>query len=366
MEEAAGHVLEVKSGSLPSDFQKPPYYLEPALKADLDKLKKLVLDGSDEDAVIVIDGRERAGKSVLAMQIAKYLDPSFNMSRLCFSTSEFVKAIRENTRKAIVFDESIVGLHSSRSMERQTIFIDELLAMSGQKNLFTIIVVPFFFELTKRTAIGRSEFLIHVFRMDYKRGHFRVYDYKTKKKMYILGKRLMDYNVKGVAPGYHGYFSNKYVVNESKYRQKKAEALNSFARRFSETVEFKTAVRWIQMARLLELEWLNQLKLLKNGAMTKRAGMVDLTPNALYHAVQQAKNEVESFGLAQIFGPLRPRRWHEASLELPAGVTSFEGGNEGKDDAEGGGGEHKKSESSINSEAAADAKAAQENNQDGP
>ncbi|KKN54761.1 hypothetical protein LCGC14_0589130 [marine sediment metagenome] len=301
------------------------YYIEDALKQDLDKLKKLVFGKSDEDAVIVIDGRERSGKSVLGLQIAKYMDPSFELDSVCFTTYEFVKFIRDNKRRVCMFDETIVGMHSSRSMERRTIFVDELLAQSGQKNLIVILIIPFFFELTKRAAVGRSEFLIHVYRSDFKRGHYKVYDFRTKRKLFFLGKRLFEYKVKGVIPNYNGHFSNIYAIDERMYRLKKEQALNRFAKQFSELVEFYTAVRWVKLARLLEYDWLRKEGLLKRGAMAKRSEVARVKPGLLADQLNRAKKEVEDLMLEGIFSPIIPKYWDFSKFKHPQDVSSISG-----------------------------------------
>ncbi len=312
-----------------------PYYIEKALKADLDQLKKLVFGPSDEDAVIVIDGRERSGKSVLALQIAKYVDPKFDMDATCFSTHEFVKFIRNNTKRAVVFDESIVGMHSARSMERRTVFVDELLAQSGQKNLIVILVIPFFFELTKRSAVGRSEFLIHVFRMDFKRGHYRVYDYKTKRKLFFLGKKLFEYHVKGVSPNYHGHFSNIYSVDEKAYRLKKAEALNKFSKTFSDVIELHTAIRWVKMARLIEYDWLRQKSLLKHGAMKERSSAAHTSRSLLAAQLNRVVVEVEDLMLQHIFSPIIPKHWDMSKINSLQAQSITLGNNTSNEDPKG-------------------------------
>lgn len=318
---------------------KPTYYIQASLKKDLDWIKKMVLGGSDEDMVIVIDGRERSGKSVLALQIAAYLDPTFDLNSVCFTTPSFVKFIRTNEKRAVVFDESIVGLHSMRSMERQTVFLDELLAQSGQKNLITILVAPFFFELTRRTAIGRSQFLLHVFRdASFIRGSYKVYDYKAKRKLYFLGKRLFEYNVKGVYPNYHGQFYNTYPIDEVSYRAAKKDALNRFTKRFDEVMEVKTAVRWAYMARLLELDWLRSKKLLVRGALALRAVEGGIQGSTLTMEIDIAKKEVEDFNLQAIFSNNLRKTKHVLQIQAYKRGTSISvGDNHDEESNEAGG-----------------------------
>lgn len=277
------------------------YYIEASLKKDLDRMKALVLGGTDEDMVIIIDGRERSGKSVLALQVAKYLDPSFDVDSVCYNAESFTKFIMNNRRRAVVYDEAITGLNSSRRMEKSVILIDELLAQSGQKNLFTILVVPFFFELTKRTAVGRSEFLIHVRRDSaHRRGHYQVFDYANKRKLYFLGKRLFEYQVRGADAFYRGYFPHIYPVDEKAYRKKKAESLATFTHNKGISLTSVELGKWMVYQSFLTMAFFRDKKQLKLGGVKKFIDQCDLTPERVHDVIKTAyryirKNELEDY-----------------------------------------------------------------------
>jgi len=51
----------------------------------------------DSDRVYIVDGRERSGKSVFAIQQACYIDPTLvgDLSRICFTAEEFLDAIKK-------------------------------------------------------------------------------------------------------------------------------------------------------------------------------------------------------------------------------------------------------------------------------
>ena len=84
------------------------YYIAPNLLPQWDNLKDGKLQKQDEDRVYITDGRERAGKSLFTLQQAKYLDPTFDISRVCFTPEEFLFQIRNAPAgSAIVFDEFI-------------------------------------------------------------------------------------------------------------------------------------------------------------------------------------------------------------------------------------------------------------------
>ena len=59
----------------------------------LDKIVNDVLN-KDKDKHFIIDGRERSGKSKFGRQLAKVLDPTFNIDRIAFNSSDFMGMVR--------------------------------------------------------------------------------------------------------------------------------------------------------------------------------------------------------------------------------------------------------------------------------
>lgn len=324
------------------------FYLEKDLQQDLDRLKKLVFEGEDEDAVVVVDGRERSGKSLLAQQIAAYADPKFDKDAICFDMNSFVKFVTNNHKRAVILDESIAVFHGTRQLEKSTQFMDELLAMSGQQNLFVILVVPFFFELTKRAAIGRSEVLIHVFREAYERGHYRVYDYRTKRKLFFLGKRLFEYHVKGVNPTYHGEFGNYYTVDEKTYRFDKNKAFMDFIKKnLANIVQLKVATQWVRMARLIEYKWLRDHKLLKPTALITRANAAGIGDTTFGERLKLAESDVKRNNLGKMFSIYWPTRGLSPNLQHPKDASSISGVVDEDGKASEGSGEDNKDKDTI-------------------
>jgi hypothetical protein len=93
-----------------------------------------------------------------------------------------------------------------------------------QLNLFVIIVLPTFFDLDRYFAIWRTDTLFHLyFDKKGKRGRYIMFPFTKKKKLYILGKKMYNYNtVKSPYPACR--FNKGYVVDEMKYRMKKEQA----------------------------------------------------------------------------------------------------------------------------------------------
>lgn len=210
------------------------YYLPKILKERWDRIHKGKLKKIDEDRVYVVDGRERTGKSVFALQQAAYIDPTIieDMTRITYSSKETLDAIRKTNSnkgetKVIIWDEAFRGLSSKAALSRENKMVTQALMEMGQKNLVLFIVSPSYFLLDFYAAVLRSNCLFHIVK-DKKsnRRYFRVFNYKQKAKLYQTGVRKgWGYNM---ATKYKDNFSNKYPGGkefEKKYRDKKAMSI---------------------------------------------------------------------------------------------------------------------------------------------
>lgn len=202
------------------------FYMDDWLSKALDITKKELL--KDDDAVLIIDGPERSGKSVLAMQVAKKVDPTFCIDRMCISSEQFINALNKAEKgQAVVFDESFRGLASSDSYaETNKLLVSKMMEM-GQKNLFVLIVMPTFFLLRTYVAVFRSRGLLHVYRQDNERGRWSYFSSDRKKALYIYGKKTLSYTGnKFPKLNRRGRFLDQYTIPEKEYRQKKEDEFN--------------------------------------------------------------------------------------------------------------------------------------------
>jgi hypothetical protein len=202
--------------------QEQEYYMDGYLKSNLDISKKVI--SKDWDMILVVDGYEGTGKSVMAFQIAKYCDPTFDLNRIAFNSATFVKAVKKAKQyQSIVYDEAYGGLSSRATLSETNRALCRMLAEIRQKNLFVLIVLPTIFELDRYVALWRSRALIHVYTSEgMERGRFSFYSAGKKKKLYMEGKRTYSY---GVAPDFIGRFTNFYVIDEQEYRKRKLKAI---------------------------------------------------------------------------------------------------------------------------------------------
>jgi len=214
----------------PLTGKKIEYYIETRLKNSLDNKVIPSLHKKDKDCVMVVDGREGSGKSTLAFQIAKYVDPSFNLGRIVFGPDDFREAVlRAKKGEAIVYDEAFTGFSSRAALSPINRVLVSLAMQMRQKNLLVLIVLPTIFMLDKYMALFRTRVLVHVYENKGIRGYFRLYNTKTKKLLILLGKKTMDYSPKVARTNFKGRFYGKYALGdkleEDKYRRKKDKAL---------------------------------------------------------------------------------------------------------------------------------------------
>lgn len=202
------------------------YSMDGYLKRNLDIVKDQI-NNKDNDFVGIVDGFEGVGKSVLAMQIGKYVDPSLDLSRICFTSEEFKEAVLKAKKgQCVVYDEAITGAFSREAIQMMNVVLIKMMAQIRQKNLFMVLVLPSFFDLDKNLAIWRAKFLLHChYGKRYERGFFKFANLEKKKTIYIEGQKLYKYPRDTNKWNFWGRFPKYYTVNERVYRKKKLDSL---------------------------------------------------------------------------------------------------------------------------------------------
>ena len=97
----------------------------------------------DRDFVAVYDGEEGAGKSVLAMQHAKILDPDFTLDNVVYNAQQFMDKVKDpNTKKGacILLDEAYNAINSRASLSEMNRGMVAVATEMRQKNLFVLTV----------------------------------------------------------------------------------------------------------------------------------------------------------------------------------------------------------------------------------
>jgi len=225
-------------------FTNTPYVDKIVLR-ELLKVRNRVLT-KDRDWVAVYDGEEGVGKSVLAQQHAKILDPNFNIDNIVFTANDFIKKIKDPTTKkgtAIVLDEAFSAANSRACLTEVNRAMIGLATEMRQKNLFILLVLPSFFDLDRYFSLWRCRALIHLYFTPEEDRHYIIFDKESKKLLYLTGKKNYNYSYPK-APFPPCTFKDEYTVDEIEYRKKKAEA-------FKVRLVSSSARRWLNQRNAL-------------------------------------------------------------------------------------------------------------------
>ena len=214
----------------PNTKKEVSYFIEPWVKRRFDEKVIPGIKKKDKDYVIAIDGKEGAGKSTLGLQWCKYIDPTFNLSRVVFTPEEFREAIyKAKKNQAIMFDEAFTGFSSRAALSGVNKTLISLMMQIRQKNLFIAIVLPTVFLLDKYISLFRAKVLVHVYELKGRRGFFKLYSSKKKRQL-ILHKdaKVYSYGINTKKRGrFYGVFALGDKTIEKKYKKKKEEALKN-------------------------------------------------------------------------------------------------------------------------------------------
>jgi len=213
------------------NFNGKSFYIDNRLKIQLDSKVLPDLQKKDKDVVFVVDGKERAGKSVYAMLIgayaASYFNSKFDLSNVCMAPEEFRSKIEHASKnEVVIYDEAHRGMASARALSEINNILKDLMMEMGQRNLFVIIILPTFFLLDRYATLFRSRGLFHIYENKGRRGFWVYFNEKNKQTLYMRGKKEFNYNCMRY-PRFRGRFYNQYTLDEDKYREKKANSFKS-------------------------------------------------------------------------------------------------------------------------------------------
>lgn len=204
------------------------YYMDETLVPNLDLLKKAV--DKKWDGIFMIDGIEGSAKTTLAGACAYYLDPTFTLDNVVFTQEQFFEQVdTAKCNKCIIWDEFIFGGLSTEALNKVQNALIKKLTTIRKKGLYIILVMPWFFMMRPYFAVGRSRFLLHTYTPDgITRGRFQFYSFKTKQKLYYIGKKEYQYSVRS---DFVGSFTDTFGMfwDEKEYDQKKEEAIKSLS-----------------------------------------------------------------------------------------------------------------------------------------
>lgn len=230
------------------------------------KLQVLKRNG---DFCFCIDGRVGSGKTTLALQLAKVLDPTFNLSRVAFTPEQFLEILKTaNKGEAVFFDEAYV-ISSRFAMSEFNKKVNSIMTQIRSKNLYIFFALPSIFDLDRTLALYRIDCLFHVYKHPSgSKGHYSVFFQDKVKDLYINGKKYYTYG--RPKANYNSNFSNCFILDEKDYETKKQNAIVKIS------IGDKRTNKWKNQRDVL-IKYLNQNFKLKYTEISQVIG--DLTPD---------------------------------------------------------------------------------------
>lgn len=207
------------------------FNIDSVLKSNFDYAKTAV--DKKWDMCFVIDGREGVAKSTLGKMAGFYLsNGDFSVDNIVFTAEQFYEAVdKAKPKTAIVFDEMVMAGLSGDAITGMQKGLIKKFTLIRKKQLYIILIVPYFFMLQKYFALSRTSFLINCYSPNgIDRGFFKLYNYGEKNFLYVVGHKFWHYNpkakfsFKGTFEDYTGKF-----IDEEAYEIKKDETIKNMS-----------------------------------------------------------------------------------------------------------------------------------------
>lgn len=198
------------------------------------------------DILLIYDGEEGSGKSTEARQDLKFLDPTFDESRIEFNPEDAIKAhfrgLPENWDpaaynrgeynnkpwQAIMLDES-AKLDRKRTMSTNSVEFTGFQTQSRQLHKIFAVVLPNVHMLDGYIAEHRAVALINSYK--HEKEHMGFYKWFTRKHLRVMFSS--DMHKRKMYPrdcAFMGRFSGIDPFDLTRYERKKAAALNAYRR----------------------------------------------------------------------------------------------------------------------------------------
>jgi hypothetical protein len=97
----------------------------------------------DWDVMMVIDGERGSGKSALAQEIGRRMDPRFSVDQVALSAREMLRLYGTLRRGQVaVYDESALGLLSRGFMSEEAIALVQAALIGRKLGIVTVLAIP--------------------------------------------------------------------------------------------------------------------------------------------------------------------------------------------------------------------------------
>lgn len=177
------------------------------LIADLDNIRDNYLY-KEQSWIMPVTGRIGIGKSTFAIQACLQVDPTFNLDRVCFLPDKFKECLQTYRRKAILFDEAILGLYSGDFMTSINRDLSKAMIMSRKYSNFIVLAIPNVMRLDKSVREDLISSLVNIKMANQSNGNQRVryFRFYSRQRLSKILKGFPAYrNYRGRFPNYNPF-----------------------------------------------------------------------------------------------------------------------------------------------------------------
>lgn len=194
-------------------------YIDGILSQNLNVYAKKINDDMHFLGIITGNDAVGNGKSTFATHVGCYLtnkinelhnvNNTFTSDNEFFSADSLIKGSAKLPKLSVIILDEGDDL-TTHGMKELAVRLKRYFRKCRQLNQIVILILPSFFELPKFFALSRSHFLINVkFYDEYERGLFNFYSPRTKKLLYLKGKKEWDYDAYPCS--FDGVFGKDYL-----------------------------------------------------------------------------------------------------------------------------------------------------------
>lgn len=176
--------------------------------------------------IAVIAGGPGSGKSTLLRTCCAYCDENFKQAHICYEVHGKGQFLDVSTNcpegTAIGMDESFKAFNAKGAMTKDFMDLLNHLQLLRQKRIFVFLAIPNWFSMTPAISLNLSShlFMTKETRLG-TRGAFFAWGREDKRRLWVKGKRFMDYRAH--KSNFRGrFYSNKdMIIDEVEYDKRK-------------------------------------------------------------------------------------------------------------------------------------------------
>jgi len=226
----------------PSNYKR--MFANPSLYFRMFRINRLINSGEEQHCIMVVSGKIGKGKTTLGVQCCSLVDPSFNMSRVCYLPHQFFKVVQTaKPGQAILIDEGGNFFKALNTMGKMGKNLGQYFQMMRAKRLFIVICYDEFEKMMREIRDKVDIILMKVTKKDEaaprkfqywvgwnNKGTEQVVNFLNAKKLPLSTPPLMRYaGLRGVNSAEFPILND---INEQAFKDNKLKNVGDFEEQF--------------------------------------------------------------------------------------------------------------------------------------